>query len=370
MERRHRLGIVERCQLVGRGRLRCDVECTEQDGGGESRPIPPCAAVEQHRSIVRCGDGIENLTHPMREFREMGWIVERCPPAAVGLDRRPEGALVAIEVHVDHRDAAGDSDRRALARPPQVDHRAHSELVQSAPSLVSDSIESLTAREDSGRCRRSVATLQSPEIAGVGEAVDAEAHTRESVRPRVRHTTHLDRQATRQKQGGFRSERLRLRRWKIADAAFHRQLWEERDERVPARRRITSDGHPTLAEMQTWLRAYKQTPEPGLLVVEQSGNAVPVGYCGLVENSVGHPEEPELAFEFLREFWGRGFATEASRVIVGQAATIGYDHLASTVREWNAASLNVLHKLGFVATGDRAHDATHGDSLLLRLRLH
>ncbi len=121
--------------------------------------------------------------------------------------------------------------------------------------------------------------------------------------------------------------------------------------------------------MQGWLRAYKQTPKPGLLVVEQSETAVPVGYCGLVENSVGHPEEPELAFEFLQEFWGRGFATEASRVIVDQAAAIGYDHLASTVREWNAASLNVLHKLGFVATGDRERDAVHGDSLLLRLRL-
>ncbi|MBF4463248.1 GNAT family N-acetyltransferase [Rathayibacter sp. VKM Ac-2878] len=111
----------------------------------------------------------------------------------------------------------------------------------------------------------------------------------------------------------LRSERLRLRPSRIADAAFHRRLWEERDERVPAQRRITADGHPTVAEMQMWLRGYEQTPAPGLFVVEQLATAGPVGYCGLVENSVGHPEEPELAFEFLREFRGRGFATEASR---------------------------------------------------------
>jgi RimJ/RimL family protein N-acetyltransferase len=179
----------------------------------------------------------------------------------------------------------------------------------------------------------------------------------------------MDRQNAPQSHDDFRTERLGLRPWQVADAAFHRRLWEERDERVPAWRRITTDGRPTVAEMQGWLRTYEPTPAPGLFVVEQIETAGAVGYCGLVENSVGHPEEPELAFEFLHDCWGRGFATEASRVIVDRAAAIGYDHLASTVREWNTASLRVLDKLGFVLTGEREHDAVHGDSLLLRLRL-
>ena len=165
------------------------------------------------------------------------------------------------------------------------------------------------------------------------------------------------------------SERLKLRPWHVADAAFHRRLWEERDERVPARRRIAADGHPTVAEMEGWLRGYEQIPAPGLFIVEQLGSVAPVGYCGLVENSVGHHDEPELAFEFLREFWGRGFATEASRVVIDRASAVGYESLASTVREWNAASLNVLDKLGFVLTGEKERDAVHGDSLLLRLPL-
>ncbi|WP_374107169.1 GNAT family N-acetyltransferase [Curtobacterium herbarum] len=45
--------------------------------------------------------------------------------------------------------------------------------------------------------------------------------------------------------------------------------------------------------------------------------------------------EPELAFELLQQFWGQGFATEASRMIVGRAVVVGYDHLAATIREWN-----------------------------------
>lgn len=165
------------------------------------------------------------------------------------------------------------------------------------------------------------------------------------------------------------SERLRLRPWNVTDAAFHRRLWEERDPRVPSRRRITADGRPTLAQMEEWLRAYEPEPAPGLLVVEPLATGRPAGYCGLVANSLGHQDEPELAFEFLREFWGRGFATEASRVIVDHAAAIGYKCLASTVREWNTASVNVLGKLGFVDTGEREVDAAHGDSLLLRLQL-
>ena len=179
----------------------------------------------------------------------------------------------------------------------------------------------------------------------------------------------MDRRDVPQSQEGFHTERLRLRPWQVADAAFHRRLWEERDERVPARRRITTDGRPTVAEMQDWLQAYEPTPAPGLFVVEQIATSGAVGYYGLVENSVGHPDQPELAFEFLRDYWGRGFATEASCVIVDRAAAIGYDHLASTVREWNTASFKVLDKLGFVLTGEREHDDVHGDSLLLRKRL-
>lgn len=169
--------------------------------------------------------------------------------------------------------------------------------------------------------------------------------------------------------GGIRTSRLRLRPWRVSDAAFHRRLWEERDERVPARRRISAHGRPTQVDLEEWIRTYDSAPEPGLLVVDNMLTEVPMGYCGLVENSVGRPDEPELAFEFLQEFWGRGFATEASRVIIDRAETIGYRYLASTVREWNAASFNVLGKLGFEFTGQREPDSTHGDSLLLRLSL-
>ena len=163
--------------------------------------------------------------------------------------------------------------------------------------------------------------------------------------------------------------RLRLRSWRVDDAALHRRLWLERDPRVPLRRRVDAAGRPTVADLEDWVRRYVPEPAPGLLVVERRGSGEPVGYCGLVANSVGRPDEPELAFELLRAAWNQGYATEASQTVLELARRSGYRHLASTVRAWNGASLRVLEKLGFVATGEVERDVVHGDSLLLRKTL-
>lgn len=165
------------------------------------------------------------------------------------------------------------------------------------------------------------------------------------------------------------TERLSLRPWRIADAAFQRQLWLERDPRVPAHRRISPDGHPTVAELEERLRHQVQEPAPGLLVVELKRSGEAVGYCGLIAGSAGQSDEPELAFEFLQKFWNFGYATEASRAILAHARATGHRSLGSTVRTWNGASLRVLEKLGFTTTGDVEADRVHGDSLLLRLAL-
>ncbi|MGC5165899.1 GNAT family N-acetyltransferase [Luteimicrobium sp. DT211] len=164
--------------------------------------------------------------------------------------------------------------------------------------------------------------------------------------------------------------RLRLRPWHVQDAVFHRELWLERDPRVPAHRRVDADGRPTVVDLEDWARHYVPEPSPGLLVVELRGSGAPIGYCGLVANSVGRPDEPELAFEFLRSTWNRGFATESSRAVLELASRSGYRHVASTVRAWNGASLRVLEKLGFLRTGYVERDSDHGDSLLLRLVVH
>ena len=44
------------------------------------------------------------------------------------------------------------------------------------------------------------------------------------------------------------TDRLLLRPWRVSEAVVQRELWTERDARVPARRRVDADGRPSVAE--------------------------------------------------------------------------------------------------------------------------
>lgn len=159
------------------------------------------------------------------------------------------------------------------------------------------------------------------------------------------------------------TDRLRIRPWRVSDAAVRRELWTERDPRVPARRRIDADGRPTVEEIEGWIRGGEPSRTLGLLAVERKDADDVIGYCGLLDNDYGQDGEPELAFELLRRTWGQGYATEASWAVLVRAQSTGYRRLWATVRDWNTASRRVLAKLGFVETGRVEPDAVHGDSL-------
>lgn len=160
------------------------------------------------------------------------------------------------------------------------------------------------------------------------------------------------------------TDRLILRRRRVAEAGIYRQLWIERDPRVPAHRRIDSQGRPNLEDIAAQLRAERAEMGPGLLAVERKSAADVIGYCGLVFQSNGSPNEPELAYELLRAAHGCGYATEAARAVVTWVREAGYQRLWATVRDWNAASRRILEKLEFRETGRVEPDADYGDSLL------
>lgn len=161
----------------------------------------------------------------------------------------------------------------------------------------------------------------------------------------------------------LQTDRLRLRPRRVSDAAVQHRLWSERDPRVPPHRRLDADGRPTVHELEERIRTGGDGHPLGLLAVEVVATGEVIGYCGLVDASHGASDEPELAFELLREQWGRGYATEAGRAVVDWADDAGYRRLWATVRAWNSASRRVLAKLGFVETGRVDPDAVHGDSV-------
>ena len=159
------------------------------------------------------------------------------------------------------------------------------------------------------------------------------------------------------------TERLLLRPWRISEAAIQRELWTERDSRVPARRRIDADGHPTVADIEEWIRA-AQLSSSRLLAVERKAAGDVIGYCGLVDSGRGPGEDPELAYELLRHVWGQGYATEASRAVLDWARSSGHERVSATVWDWNTASRRVLEKLGFTETNSQEVDPVRGTNLL------
>ncbi|HUV31960.1 MAG TPA: GNAT family protein, partial [Devosiaceae bacterium] len=65
-----------------------------------------------------------------------------------------------------------------------------------------------------------------------------------------------------------------------------------------------------------------------------------------------HPGVADIGYYLGRPFWGNGMMTDAVRVALDwYFAKSGADRVGSGVFHFNAASLAIQHKLGFVETG-------------------
>jgi RimJ/RimL family protein N-acetyltransferase len=74
-----------------------------------------------------------------------------------------------------------------------------------------------------------------------------------------------------------------------------------------------------------------------------------IGVCGIAMSS---RRGPELGYWIAVRHWGRGYATEAARAVIGYAFTeLGHNTLSASVRVNNPASRRVLEKCGFQWSG-------------------
>lgn len=71
-----------------------------------------------------------------------------------------------------------------------------------------------------------------------------------------------------------------------------------------------------------------------------------IGYCGVVR-AAGRDFD-ELIYVYHVDSWGKGYATEAGRAMIGYVfARTGLERIYATIHPHNEASIKVTEKLGF-----------------------
>jgi len=143
-----------------------------------------------------------------------------------------------------------------------------------------------------------------------------------------------------------RTERLLLRPGWAEDApALMRAIADE-----TIVRNLSSAPWPfSLRDAEAHLAAPRDPLLPSLLVFERTdGEPVLVGSCGLGRRASG---AVEFGYWIARAHWGRGFASEAGRALIGIARALRLQRLEASHFLDNPASGRVLEKLGFQSTG-------------------
>jgi len=145
------------------------------------------------------------------------------------------------------------------------------------------------------------------------------------------------------------TERLRLRRLKLADAPWiARETARAEVHRMVTR--IPQHNPPLFAEMFVLtMRAAEPVRGDAVRMIEDKATNRPLGVIG------AHPRGDgvyEFGYWLAVEEWGRGVASEAGHAFIAALEEAGLTRLAAGFMVDNPASARVLAKLGFAETGE------------------
>lgn len=106
------------------------------------------------------------------------------------------------------------------------------------------------------------------------------------------------------------------------------------------------------ADAEAWLDKVKAGKGHSLVVFAKGGKRVLIGVAGYGHR--GEDRAPEIGYWIGEDYWGNGFATEASRALIDHAfSETKVEALAASCRINNVPSRRVIEKCGFrwVSTG-------------------
>ena len=143
--------------------------------------------------------------------------------------------------------------------------------------------------------------------------------------------------------------RLLLRPVTEADIEFIHRLFS----RPETNKYSSYDDLQSLGEAE---KMYESYLKPGFIdhfrvIVELKGSREPVGTLGLYNYSE-KDRRAVLGYDMLREYWGRGFMTEAVTELVRYGFEyLGLNRIEATVDPENIPSMRLLERVRFTAEG-------------------
>ena len=78
------------------------------------------------------------------------------------------------------------------------------------------------------------------------------------------------------------------------------------------------------------------------VVLKETGDAI--GICGLIKRDT--LADVDIGYALLPKYWSKGYAIESTQAVLENAKEIGLRRVVAIVDPKNAASINVLEKLG------------------------
>jgi RimJ/RimL family protein N-acetyltransferase len=156
------------------------------------------------------------------------------------------------------------------------------------------------------------------------------------------------------------TSRLRLRTWKLSDFEPHVR-WES-DPRVneflpflnaprtpeESREWLERGLMASVEQRLKWLRKEAERPNP-TWAVEVTGVADVIGAIGLALDTFEADFTPcmEIGFRFAPEYWGKGYATEAAKAVLGYGfTTMGLNEIFSMSAIGNTRSFALMERIG------------------------
>jgi len=153
----------------------------------------------------------------------------------------------------------------------------------------------------------------------------------------------------------LRTERLLLRPWRAEDRGAFAAANADPEVRRFFPSVLSRAESDTNAD---FLASQFDRHEYGPWAVEVPGVTPFAGFCGLWDVVQGpHAPAVEIGWRLAREFWGRGYATEAARAgLAFGFVEAGLPEIVAFVAPGNRPSRNVMDRIGLLEDPDGAFD--------------